>query len=139
MKQTFLCHMLMKLDDGTVAENTRLQEKPVKFILGNETLSPALESQLKGAKRGDKKTFTLQPKDAFGEHQADQVHTLDRARFAEDSVPEVGSIMAFTDPSGQEIPGMIREIHDSSISVDFNHPLAGQNITFELEVVEEML
>ena len=139
MKQTFLCHMLMRLDDGTVAENTRLQEKPVKFILGNQSLSPALESHLRGSKKGDSKKFTLAAADAFGDHDSSQVHHIDRARFTNNEVPEVGMIMTFTDPAGQEIPGTIQAIEDSVIAVDFNHPLAGQNITFEIEVIEEML
>lgn len=139
MKQTFLCHMLMRLDDGTVAENTRLQEKPVKFILGNQSLSPTLESHLRGSKKGENKKFTLAPVDAFGEHDSSQVHHIDRTRFTNNETPEVGMIMTFTDPAGQEIPGTIQAIEDSVIAVDFNHPLAGQNITFEIEVIEEML
>ena len=136
--QVCLCHVQMKLSDGSIAENTKASDKPVKLILGNESLSPALESHLKTMEVGHVKQFTLEPEDAFGPVNKAQIHYMDRAKFSQESKLEEGMIMLFTQPSGEEVPGMIREIVDDSVTVDFNHPLAGQTISFEIELLEVM-
>ena len=105
-----LVHFTLKLDDGTTAESTRNNGKPALFRLGDASLSEGLEQHLLGLKVGDKTTFS-------GE-------------------PEIGAIMLFTAMDGSEMPGVIREINGDSITVDFNHPLAGQTVHFDIEVLE---
>ena len=131
---TIMMHITMKLSDGSAADSTKVNNKPAKVILGDQSLSPAFEDELIGLAVGNSKEFTLSAKDAFGESNPDNIHYVDRTKFSE-TPAEIGSIVTFTQPGG-EIPGIIREVNDLSVTVDFNHPLAGQDITFAVDVVE---
>ncbi|OUS30393.1 peptidylprolyl isomerase [Thalassotalea sp. 42_200_T64] len=130
-----LMHITMKLSDGSAADSTKVNNKPAKVNMGDQSLSPAFEAQLLGLTAGDSKEFTLEAKDAFGDVNPDNIHYLDRQKFNSETPAEVGSIVTFTQPGG-EIPGVIREVNDLSVTVDFNHPLAGQAITFAIDVVD---
>lgn len=131
-----VCHMNIVLEDGSTADSTKASGKPAKLNLGDDSLSPAFEAQIKGLKEGEKHSFTLQAKDAFGESNPDAIHHMDRSRFPADMKLEAGVIVSFSGPGGSEIPGIVRETLGDSITVDLNHPLAGHNITFELDVVK---
>ncbi|MDN3651708.1 FKBP-type peptidyl-prolyl cis-trans isomerase [Thalassotalea ponticola] len=132
---SLLMHITMTLSDGSAADSTKVNNKPARVNLGDSSISPAFEQQLLGLKQGDEKEFTLEAKDAFGEVNPENIHYVDRQRFTAETLPEVGAIMTFTAPGG-EIPGVIREVNDLAVTVDFNHPLAGQTINFAVEVVE---
>lgn len=131
-----LVHFSLKLDDGSTAESTRNNGKPALFRLGDTSLSEGLEQQLLGLQAGDKKAFALEPDAAFGTVSPDLVQYFSRREFMDAGEPEVGAIMLFTAMDGSEMPGVIREISGDSITVDFNHPLAGQTVHFDIEVLE---
>lgn len=131
-----LAHFTLKLDDGSTAQATRDQGKPGLFRLGDASLSQALEQQLLGLKAGDKTSFSLQPEAAFGITNPDLIQYFSRREFLNAGEPQPGTIMLFTTPDGREMPGIIREINGDSITVDFNHPLAGRAVHFDLEVVD---
>lgn len=131
-----LVHFTLKLADGSTAESTRDNGKPALFSLGDGSLSGELEEQLLGLKPGDKKAFSLGPDAAFGHASPDLIQYFSRRDFTEAGEPEVGAIMLFSGMDGNEMPGVIREISGDSITVDFNHPLAGQTIHFDVEVLE---
>lgn len=98
--------------------------------------SAALEQALLGLKAGETKQFTLEPDDAFGGVSPDLIQYFSRRDFIDAGEPEVGAIMLFSGMGGSEMPGVIREISGDSITVDFNHPLAGRRIQFDVEVLE---
>ncbi|MEN5016834.1 FKBP-type peptidyl-prolyl cis-trans isomerase [Erwinia sp. Eh17-17] len=131
-----LVHFTLKLADGSTAESTRSNGKPALFCLGDGSLSEGLESHLIGLKAGDKCAFALEAEDAFGGISPDLVQYFSRRDFVEAGEPEIGAIMLFSGMDGNEMPGVIREISGDSITVDFNHPLAGQTIHFDVEVLE---
>lgn len=131
-----LVHFTLKLADGSTAESTRASGKPALFRLGDGSLSGGLEAQLIGLKVGDKHAFTLTPENAFGIASPDMIQYFSRRDFVQAGEPEVGAIMLFTGMDGSEMPGVIREISGDSITVDFNHPLAGQDIHFDIDVLE---
>lgn len=135
--RSLLCHMVIQLSDGSTAENTRNSNQPALLNIGDDSLSPAFEQALVGLQVGDKTEFTLAPKDAFGEPNPDAIYYLDRSKFPADMQLEAGVIVGFAGPGGSEIPGIVREIAGDSVTVDMNHPLAGQTLTFQLEVIEE--
>ncbi|MGR5168072.1 FKBP-type peptidyl-prolyl cis-trans isomerase [Vibrio astriarenae] len=128
-------HFTIKLKDGSVADSTQNMGKPAKCIIGDGSLSENFEKCLLGLKQGDKKAIDLKADDAFGQPNPDHIHYMDRAKFVGDVEVEVGTIMAFSGPEGAEIPGIITEIAGDSVTVDFNHPLAGQDVTFEVEIL----
>ena len=131
-----ITHITMKLSDGSAADSTKVHNKPAKIIMGDASISPAFEQQLLGMSAGQSKEFTLKAADAFGEVNPDNIHYLDATKFSSDAPAEVGNIITFTQPGGVELPGMIKEVSGSSVTVDFNHPLAGQDVTFVIDLVE---
>jgi len=131
-----LLHFTLKLEDGSVAESTSASGKPALFRLGDGSLSAALEQELLGLKAGDKHAFTLAPEAAFGAVSPDLIQYFSRRDFINAGEPEIGAIMLFTGMGGSEMPGVIREISGDSITVDFNHPLAGHQVHFDIDVLE---
>ncbi|BDH47166.1 peptidyl-prolyl cis-trans isomerase [Salmonella enterica subsp. enterica serovar Choleraesuis] len=131
-----LVHFTLKLEDGSTAESTRNNGKPALFRLGDSSLSEGLEQHLLGLKAGAKTAFSLPPEAAFGITSPDLIQYFSRRDFIDAGEPEVGAIMLFTAMDGSEMPGVIREVNGDSITVDFNHPLAGQTVHFDIEVLE---
>ncbi|TPH19238.1 FKBP-type peptidyl-prolyl cis-trans isomerase [Litorilituus lipolyticus] len=130
-----LVHITMKLSDGSAADSTKVNNKPAKIIMGDNSISSAFEAQLLGMEQGESKEFTLAAVDAFGESNPDNVHYMDLDKFSKEVPAEVGNIVTFTQPGG-EIPGMITAVSGNSVTVDFNHPLAGQEVTFVIDLIE---
>ena len=128
-----LVHFTLKLDDGSTAESTRSNGKPALFRLGDATLSEGLEQHLLGLKAGDKKAFSLEPDAAFGISTPDLIQYFSRREFMDAGEPTIGAIMLFTAMDGSEMPGVVREINGDSITVDFNHPLAGHTVHFDTD------
>ncbi|KUM54394.1 MULTISPECIES: FKBP-type peptidyl-prolyl cis-trans isomerase [Rheinheimera] len=129
-------HFDIKLSDGSAAESTRVHNKPAKLQMGDGSISPAFEAQLNGLTAGDKKTFTLAPEDAYGMPNPDNIYYVDRSKFSADAPAKAGMIIGFTMPDGSEMPGLVREVVGESVTIDFNHPLAGQTLTFSVEIVQ---
>ncbi len=135
-QSSVLLNFTLKLEDGSTADSSQAQGKPALFALGNDSLSPELEAQLIGLSEGEKKTFSLAGDTVFGKHNPDLVQYFSLRDFMETGTPEIGTIMLFTAMNGSEMPGVVKAIEGESITVDFNHPLAEQQITFEIEVLE---
>lgn len=131
-----LVHFTLKLDDGSTAESTRSNGKPALFRLGDGSLSEGLEQNLLGLKAGANAAFSLPPEAAFGVRSPDLVQYFSCRDFTAAGEPEVGTIMLFTAMDGSEMPGVIKEINGDSVTVDFNHPLAGQTVHFDINVLE---
>ena len=133
---SLLVHFTLTLEDGTLAESTRANGKPALFRLGDDSLSPSCGTALHGLTAGETRQFTLAPEDGFGVSSPDLIRYFSRRDFTEAGEPEQGAIMLFSAPDGSEMPGVIRDVSGDSVTVDFNHPLAGQMITFNVEVLE---
>ena len=119
-----------------LAIEVTVNNKPAKIIMGDSSISPAFEQHLLGLEVGSSKEFILQASDAFGESNPDNIHYMDITKFNEDAPAKVGNIITFTQPGGVELPGMIKDISGSSVTIDFNHPLAGQAVTFVIDIIE---
>lgn len=128
-------HFAIKLTDGSIADNTREHGKPACFKMGDGNVLDKVESALIGMKVGEKKKITLTPEEGFGVANPDNLHWLPKTQFPHDITLEEGLIIGFTQPNGVELPGIIREIKDENVLVDFNHPLCGQTLIFDLEIV----
>lgn len=130
-----IMHFTIKLEDGSVADSTKTSGKPAKLVMGDGSLTENFEKCLLGLTQGEAASFTLEPEDAFGQPNPDNVQHMDRSLFAGDAPAEEGTIIAFAGPGGQEIPGVITEVAGESVTVDFNHPLAGHRVIFDVEIV----
>lgn len=127
-------HYRLSLPDGTVADETD-ENEPLTFTMGDGTLIQGLELMLYGMKVGEKQCLSIEPRDAFGFPEDENVHTMPRSDFSDDMNIEPGMIVAFSTPAGQEVPGTIKEVNKDTVQVDFNHPLAGFEVTFDVEII----
>jgi FKBP-type peptidyl-prolyl cis-trans isomerase 2 len=123
-----------RLDDGRVFASSKAQE-PLELTVGKGTLIPSVEETLTRMQPGEERTVTIPPERAYGPHQPELVLAVDRAEFPEDIEPEVGQELQVR--QGDTVIVMrVAEVSDEEVMIDANHPLAGQNLTFELELVE---
>jgi FKBP-type peptidyl-prolyl cis-trans isomerase SlpA len=122
----------IRLEDGSLIDSN-LDNDPVKFEVGDGSLLFGFEKQLFGMKAGEAAVFPVDAEDGFGVHNPDNVQKIKADQF-EDVEPEIGMIMGFSDPAQGEVPGVVCEIGDEYISVDFNHPLAGRKLEFDVKI-----
>jgi FKBP-type peptidyl-prolyl cis-trans isomerase SlpA len=108
---------------------------PATLQLGNGELVPTLEACLVGLPVGEHHTFMLDPDQAFGPHSPELVQRLARADLPADGTIAVASMIEFSGPEGMHITGLVRELDADSALIDFNHPLAGRDVRFEVEIV----
>ncbi|MDR9436084.1 MAG: FKBP-type peptidyl-prolyl cis-trans isomerase [Thiohalophilus sp.] len=127
-------HFTLSLTDGTVADSTE-EGEPMTFTMGDGTLIEGLEMVLYGLKVGSKQCLEIGPRDTFGFPDEENIHTLPRSEFAAELPLEEGIILGFSTPSGEEVPGTIHEVRDEEVVVDFNHPLAGRPVVFDVEIL----
>lgn len=124
--------------DGTDLITT-FAGNPATLMLGQGQLAPALEACLIGLPEGAHRTFELAPAQGFGERNPDLVQAVSRATLDENSNPEeaykVGDLVDFAAPGGGRFAGVLREIGEDSVIFDFNHPLAGQSLKFEVKLI----
>ena len=132
---TVTLHLSLVLEDGTVAEST-FDNKPLTFTMGDGTLDHGLELGLYGLTRGSRQQLTMDPGQAFGQRDPANIHTLPWSSFAADMVLEPGVIIGFETPTGEEVAGAILEFDEASVKVDFNHPLAGRTIIYDVEILD---
>jgi len=132
---TVTLHLSLALEDGMVAEST-FGGEPHTFTQGDGSMLPGLELALYGLRPGDTQRLVLYPKQAFGVHDPARIHAVPRTTFTDDISLEPGLIIGFTDTGGQEIPGTVLSVTEEIVEVDFNHPLAGHAITFEVEIID---
>lgn len=128
-------HYRIILEDGTVADSTWEDNEPIAFSVGDGTLSPGLEQSLHGLKAGDHETLLISPEQGFGYKDSANVHDLPRDDFDPAMPLEPGMVVGFTLPGGEELPGMVTEVTESHVRVDFNHPFSGHQLNFEVEVI----
>ena len=128
-------HFSISLPDGTEAAST-FEAEPTTFVMGDGTVSEGLELALYGLAAGDTQSLTLQPDQAFGPRDEAKVQPMPRANFSSDMELEPGLIISFTTPDGNEVAGIVQELQEQSVVMDFNHPLAGMEVIFKVEVLE---
>jgi len=110
-------------------------DQPETFRIGGGDIDPRLEALLTGLQVGDHRTYELDPGAAFGSHEPQRVHAMPRDEFAADLVLAPGHDVEFSLPNGQTLHGIIRELDDTHVQVDFNHPLAGLPVVFEVKIL----
>jgi FKBP-type peptidyl-prolyl cis-trans isomerase SlpA len=128
-------HFEVSLENGTMIDSTFSRDEPVTLTIGDESLLPGFEKVLINLRAGDTRTAHLEPEQAFGEWNPDNIQKFSRTQFAlTEGSPEVGMMMEFEDKGKNTLPGVISAITDDEIEVDFNHPLAGQPVLFKVQV-----
>ncbi|PKM30504.1 MAG: peptidylprolyl isomerase [Gammaproteobacteria bacterium HGW-Gammaproteobacteria-11] len=127
-------HFTLKLPNGEVVDST-LGKTPATFKVGDGSLLPGFEQSLFGLKSGDQRSFEIEPERGFGPGNPQNIQSVARDNFNEMEL-EPGLLVIFQDAAGGEMPGVVKQINEKTVDVDFNHPLAGKTITFEVEIIE---
>ena len=125
-------HFSVSIEDGIEIDNTRSRSEPVRLVIGDGSLLPDFEKALFGLRAGDRRTVSLPPDEAFGQWNAENVQTFDTIKFGDR--PEIGQMIEFEDKAKSTLVGVVKSVNENITEIDFNHPLAGQNITFEVEI-----
>lgn len=131
---TVTLHFALKFDNDDVIDSN-FDQDPATFTVGDSSLLPGFESKLFGLKAGDKRTFTVQPEEGFGTPNEQNVQVMPRNQF-DGMELDYGVLVIFKDAAGAEMPGVVKEFNDKQVTVDFNHPLAGKVITFDVEIIQ---
>jgi peptidylprolyl isomerase len=134
---TVKIHFTGKLEDGTIFGSTTARE-PLEFKLGEGGIIPGVESAVEGMNVGESKTVKVPPEQAYGQHQAELVQEVSRDQFPKDVEPKIGQKFEVPQPGelGQAMVVRVVNVSESTVTLDANHPLAGRDLTFELELLE---
>lgn len=127
-------HFSLQLEDGSVVDATPDQQ-PASLVIGDGNLPPGFEQQLLGLAAGDERTVRIPPEKAFGMPNPNNIQRLPKGRFGDDVALEEGLVLSFTDAADGELPGVICRINEQTVEVDFNHPLAGHHLVFNVQIV----
>ena len=128
-------HYHGKLTDGTTFDSSEGRE-PLEFEVGSGQVIPGFDDGVTGMAIGEKKTILIPADEAYGQKQEDMIMEFPKERFPEDMVPEAGMQLNMSNGQGQNFPVVIVEVKEAVVILDANHPLAGEDLTFDLELVE---
>jgi peptidylprolyl isomerase len=132
---TVRIHYRGTLDDGTQFDSSAGRD-PLEFALGGGQVIPGFDNAVDGMSVGDSKTVTIAPDEAYGQRHEQLVQQVPRSALPEDIEPAVGMQLQSQSPDGQVMNLVVVQVEDESITLDANHPLSGQALTFAIELVE---
>ena len=123
----------LSLEDGSEIDSN-FSGDPVDFVVGDGSLLPGFERLLFGMAAGERQIFSVEPEHAFGMPNDSNVQGVPRDQFDDDVELEIGLMFYFNDAGGGEVPGLVISFDDDEVTVDFNHPLAGRTILFDVMI-----
>jgi len=126
-------HFSIKLEDGQLIDSN-FDTAPATFVVGDGQLLEGFERTLLGMSAGDEAIVDISPEQGFGMTNPNNIQRLPRAQF-KDMELEPGLVISFADAGNGELPGVISDFDDKMVSVDFNHPLAGKHLKFEVKII----
>lgn len=132
---TVKVHYTGTLGDGTVFDSSAGSD-PLQFTLGEGKVIPGFEDAVRGMSPGETRTTTIASDNAYGPRHPGAVFEVDKGQMPPGMEPQVGQALGLTDPNGQMIPAVITAVGDATVTIDANHPLAGEDLTFQIELVD---
>ena len=132
--QSVAIEYTLKLDDGTIVD-TNVGEDPLTYTQGGSEILPALEEALLGHAVGDSKEVRLTAEEGYGPINTDAYQEVELGMVPEDA-RTIGTMLIATDPEGQQQPIKVHELRGETIILDFNHPLAGQALNFDVKILD---
>jgi len=124
---------------GDLQIDSTFDKQPAVFVMGDGSLLPGFEKKLLGLNAGDERTFLLSATEAFGDINPDSIHAIDKRQFKAVDLSgnelSEGLIISFDGAGKRPMPGIVKKIEGDKVTVDFNHPLAGQGITFKVRIM----
>ena len=128
-------HYTGRLEDGTVFD-TSVERGPYEFTIGQSKIVPGFAEAVIGMKPGQSKTVEIPAKKAYGLHRKDMIAVIERSKLPAHLNPEIGQRLRIDQADGQKIPATVTEVSDSTVTLDANHPLAGKDLVFDIELLE---
>jgi peptidylprolyl isomerase len=132
---TVKIHYTGRLDDGTVFDSSADRD-PLEFTLSGGQVIPGFDQAVVGMAPGETKTEKIPMDQAYGPYRAEMVVEVSRQQMPPDLEPEVGQQLQVQQPDGQILPVFVTEVTESKVTLDANHPLAGEDLTFDIQLVE---
>ncbi|AXJ00627.1 peptidylprolyl isomerase [Cyclonatronum proteinivorum] len=132
---TVKVHYTGTLQDGSVFDSSRERE-PLQFEIGSGSLIPGFENAVLGLSVGESTKVDIPSGEAYGEVREDMIISVERDKLPADIDPKVGMQLQVQQQNGQAMPVVISDVNETHITIDANHPLAGRDLTFEIELVE---
>ncbi len=132
--QVVTINFILTDEEGTVIESTS-KENPFAYLSGNEQILPKLEEEIGLMLIGSRKSVTLVPEDAYGVYDDAALQSVKKTEFPEDTELQEGMRFVANAPDGSQMPFVVKEIKGEDILLDFNHPLAGRTLTFDVELL----
>lgn len=123
----------IKLENGDVVDST-FGKQPATFKVGDGNLLPGFENALFGLKAGDRRELPINPEQGFGQPNEQNVQVMPRGQFQDMELSE-GLLIIFNDAANAELPGVVKAFDADRVTIDFNHPLAGKTLCFEVEIL----
>lgn len=127
-------HFAVSLAEGDIIDST-FDGDPATLTVGDGNLLPGFEQLIVGLTAGDKAQFTVKPEQGFGHYHLNNIQKIAKDRFARGMVLEKGLVMSFSDAQNTEVSGVVIDFDHQYVTVDFNHPLAGKDILFKVEII----
>jgi FKBP-type peptidyl-prolyl cis-trans isomerase SlpA len=128
-------HFALRLPEGEVIDSN-FEREPATFTVGDGNLLQGFEQAIFGLQEGDRKTVVIKPEHGFGQRNPNNVQEIARSQFGADVKLEEGLMLSFADAQKTELPGVIKRFNDDVVIVDFNHPLAGREILFDVAILK---
>ena len=132
---TVKIHYTGKLEDGKVFDDSR-ERQPFNFVVGDGQVLPGIEKGVIGMETGDKKSIEIPAENAFGPRRKELVIEVAKSELPDQITPTLGQRLQMSQPDGGNIELIITDMNEETITLDANHPLAGQTLFFDLELVE---
>jgi peptidylprolyl isomerase len=132
---TVKIHYTGKLENGTVFDTSK-DRQPLEFAVGNGKIIPGFEKAIIGMGVGDTKTITVQPEEAYGPSRKELIMDIKKTDLPEDITPAIGKQLQIRQKDGNPIEITITDMDEDTVTLDANHPLAGNTLVFEVELVE---
>ena len=128
-------HFALRLADTGELVDSTFDKKPAILVVGDGNLPEAFESVIHGIRSGERTIDRIKPKDGFGQHNPSNVQKIRTDQFDSNVELSTGLVLSFQDKVKTELPGVIKTIDEQMVTVDFNHPLAGCDLEFEVEII----
>ena len=132
---TVKVHYTGKLDDDTVFDSS-VDREPLEFTIGGGQLIPDFEQAVIDMSPGESKTIKIPSDNAYGPHREEMLIVVDRSQFPKDLEPRIDQKLQVRDPNGGDSVVTVVDITDANVTLDANHPLAGKDLTFEIQLTE---
>jgi len=129
-------HYTGKLKDGTVFDSSREREEALDFTVGEGQVIKGFEEAVVGMEPGDEKTATIPPAKGYGQRRDDLVVEVEQKQISEDVEPKVGQQLQLRLEDGRQVPVVVTKVENGQVTIDANHPLAGKELVFEIELVD---